>query len=70
MVSRERVKQEVDQLRLDQLKRVAEFIAFIKFREQMGQPSWEPLIDSLSLFSDDFMATRAQPEMELRESFE
>ncbi len=28
---------------------------------------WQPLIDSLSLFSEDFMATREQPKLENRE---
>ncbi len=70
MVSRELVKQEVDYLREDQLERVAEFIAFIKFQDQTPQLGWQPLIDSLSLFSDDFMETRNQPKLELRESLE
>lgn len=29
---------------------------------------WEPLLDSLSHFSDDFMATRDQPTQQVRES--
>lgn len=28
---------------------------------------WQPLIDSLSLFSDDFMENREQPKLETRE---
>jgi antitoxin VapB len=28
---------------------------------------WQPLIDSLSLFSEDFMETREQPQLESRE---
>ncbi len=28
---------------------------------------WQTLFDSLNLFSDDFMSTREQPEMEKRE---
>ena len=70
MISRELLKQEVDYLREDQLVRVAEFIAFIKFQDQTPQLSWQPLIDSLALFSDDFMETRNQPELDLRESLE
>jgi hypothetical protein len=34
MMSREEVKQEVDRLNVAQLKQVADFIAFLKFREQ------------------------------------
>jgi antitoxin VapB len=30
---------------------------------------WEPLIDSLDQFTDDFMAERRQPTMAERESF-
>ena len=70
MVSRELVKQEVDQLRDDQLERVIEFIAFLKFQEQAWQTNWQPLLNSLTLFSDDFMATRNQPEADLREPLE
>jgi hypothetical protein len=75
MVNRELVKQAVDQLPEAQLQEVAEFIALIKFRELQFQElalqsSWQPLIDSLSLFSDDFMTTRAQPEPELCESLD
>ena len=29
--------------------------------------SWQPLIDSLSMFSDDFMAERNQPPPQVRE---
>lgn len=29
--------------------------------------SWEPLFKSLDKFSEDFMATREQPEMQVRE---
>lgn len=32
------------------------------------QDSWQSLIDSLSLFSDDFMADRDQPDAQDRES--
>ncbi|KOR38022.1 MULTISPECIES: antitoxin [Planktothricoides] len=28
---------------------------------------WQPLFDSLSLFSEDFMETREQPKLETRE---
>ena len=31
------------------------------------QDSWQSLIDSLDLFTDDFMADRAQPETQQRE---
>ena len=31
------------------------------------QDSWQPLIDSLELFSDDFMLERAQPVSQERE---
>jgi antitoxin VapB len=31
---------------------------------------WQPLIDSLSLFSDDFMENREQPKLEIREPLE
>jgi hypothetical protein len=58
MVNREMIKQEVDRLRDDQLERVAEFIAFIKFCETNSSNNWQPLIDSLSLFSQDFMTSR------------
>ena len=68
MANRELVKQEVDQLRDDQLERVIEFIAFLRFQEQSRQGGWQPLLDSLSLFSDDFMAIRNQPDLNLRES--
>ncbi|MEM8535724.1 MAG: type II toxin-antitoxin system VapB family antitoxin [Chloroflexota bacterium] len=29
--------------------------------------SWQPLIDSLTMFSDDFMAERNQPPVQVRE---
>lgn len=29
--------------------------------------SWEPLLESLSMFSDDFMEDRNQPELQVRE---
>ena len=29
--------------------------------------SWQPLVDSLSMFSDDFMAERNQPPPQVRE---
>ena len=32
------------------------------------QDSWQSLIESVALFSDDFMEERAQPEAECRES--
>ena len=32
------------------------------------QDSWESLVDSIHLFSDDFMAERAQPDTQNRES--
>ena len=32
-----------------------------------GQDSWQTLSDSLSQFSEDFMASRDQPEGQLRE---
>lgn len=57
MVNREMIKQEVDRFRSDQLERVAEFIAFIKFREANPSNNWHPLIDRLSLFSQDFMTS-------------
>ena len=28
---------------------------------------WQTLFDSLNLFSDDFMSTREQPDLEIRE---
>lgn len=31
---------------------------------------WQTLFDSLSLFSEDFMETREQPELENREAWE
>lgn len=31
---------------------------------------WQALFDSLSLFSEDFMETREQPIMEIREALE
>ena len=31
---------------------------------------WQALFDSLSLFSEDFMESRAQPVLETREAFE
>lgn len=32
------------------------------------EDSWQSLIDSVQLFSDDFMAEREQPDVQLRES--
>ncbi|MEW5744770.1 MAG: type II toxin-antitoxin system VapB family antitoxin [Nitrospirota bacterium] len=31
--------------------------------------SWDPLVESLRKFSDDFMSERVQPKTETRESF-
>lgn len=31
---------------------------------------WETLFDSLNLFSDDFMSTREQPDLQMREELE
>jgi len=31
--------------------------------------SWDSLVNSLSKFSDDFMAKRSQPKVQLREKF-
>jgi antitoxin VapB len=31
---------------------------------------WQTLFDSLNLFSDDFMSTREQPDLQMREELE
>ncbi|PDW04608.1 type II toxin-antitoxin system antitoxin VapB [Candidatus Viridilinea mediisalina] len=41
------------------LKRMGNAVMLIPEKE-----SWDPLIESLALFSDDFMAERDQPELE------
>jgi hypothetical protein len=70
IVSRESIKQELDALNEDQLKLVADFIASVKQHSQnsISNP-WQGLFDSLQLFSDDFMAIREQPLLDVRESF-
>lgn len=45
------------------LKRVGNAVVLIP-----EQNSWEPLIESLHLFSDDFMAERVQPPTQYREA--
>lgn len=70
IVSRELIKQELDELNEDQLKLVADFIASVKQHSQNSiSNSWQGLFDSLQLFSDDFMAIREQPPLDIRESF-
>ncbi|WP_226584831.1 hypothetical protein [Microseira wollei] len=71
VVNREFIKQELDSLNDEQLKQVADFIASVKHRYQnLDANPWRLLFDSLQLFSDDFMASREQPALEVRESLE
>lgn len=70
IISRELIKQELDELNEAQLKLVADFIESVKQHSQdsISNP-WQVLLDSLQLFSDDFMAVREQPPLDVRESF-
>jgi antitoxin VapB len=45
------------------IKKVGNAVVLIPYQE-----SWQSLFDSLDKFSDDFMASRAQPEQQIRES--
>lgn len=67
----EHIKQEIDQLNDEQLRKVALFIESLKAeKSRFRQRDWQPLWDSLDKFSDDFMETREQPPLEARESLE
>ncbi len=50
-VSTEALKQDLDQLTRDQLKQVADFIAFLKFRDQHRRATLDP-IQLASLFTE------------------
>jgi hypothetical protein len=69
-LNRERLKQELDQLNDNQLQQIAEFVAFLKFRDRQLSKTWQPLLDSLDNFSEDFINTREQPPLEIRERLE
>lgn len=47
------------------IKKVGSLIVLIS-----KENPWQALIDSLSLFSDDFMNNREQPTLEIREPWE
>lgn len=46
------------------IKRVGKAVVLLPYNEP-----WETLLDSLSLFSSDFMAKRIQPPLDVREDF-
>ena len=46
------------------IKRVGKAVVLLPYNEP-----WETLLDSLSLFSPDFMDERAQPPVDVREDF-
>jgi hypothetical protein len=68
--SRELLKQELDQLSDTQIQQLSEFVAFLKFRDHQLREKWQPLVESLEKFSEDFMNTREQLPLEIRETFE
>jgi hypothetical protein len=69
-LNRELLKQELDQLSDVQLQQIVEFIAFLKFRDRQLGKVWQPLLESLDNFSEDFINTREQPSLEIRETLE
>jgi hypothetical protein len=62
MMSRDKIKQEVDQLNEMQLRQVADFIAFLKFRGQ--NMSWAIDEDQLAALYTEF----AEDDRELAEA--
>lgn len=44
------------------IKKMGNAVVLIPYRD-----SWQPLLDSLTQFSDDFMESRKQPEQHARE---
>lgn len=60
-VSAEALKQDLDQLTRAQLQQVADFIAFLKFREQRCRPTLDP-IQLASLFTEFADEDRALAE--------
>jgi hypothetical protein len=62
MMSREKIKQEVDRLSAAQLKQVADFIAFLKFRDR--EVNWANDENQLAVLYTEF----AEVDRELAEA--
>lgn len=69
IASREEIKKAIDQLNDAQLEQVAVLLKSIQMQKAY-QRGWQPLMESLDKFSDDFMETREQPPLDVRESLE